>query len=1177
MLLRKEFPLKHLSSVLFLILLGIVSLLSIPDVMLAAPNQALGEIQLIESNAQHIVLELTVPSPNIRPRIVDGITYIELEAQGAGRMDSTGKPQLPIYGVLVALPQKGKNKVKVTQDRVSKEILAQPVLPSPRTRAVQTSPDELPQFVGLEYIPDTTTYATSALYPAERVSITSPAEWRSQRYIRVQLNPFQYNPVTRELVTHNKLRVEIDFGLSASAGPEFVGTTISEGSFEQILKQSLLNYESGRSWRSTEGRTTKLSRPGRAAKAGDSFKISVNADGIYQVTCDSLIAQGFDADNVNLDTLKLFFKGNQMAIDVVEDGDKKCEGSEYITFFGQAPSDYVIPYNVYWLTSGGENGTRMSQRVVVGGATPASYDKTLHLEQNLFYTTYAPFLEEADHWVWKLVNYPNNYTDTAVDLGDLAPGATNGILRVHLQSGAQANPYAVQQSTIFWNGTQFDQENWSSGTSLLQTVNVNNLTSGANILRIQDLPLTQGTFVNLNYIELDYQAQFIASSDMLRFRFGDDGLWNYQIQGFTNSNLAAFDITDSANVVKLNMSATPSGGTFIGMFSDQVSSSREYIALSNQQFQVPLSIVKDTPSNLGDPSNGADYIIITYGAWINNVQPLVDQRSTMGRVKVIDVEDVYDEFDYGMKNAEAIRSFLEYAYSNWQPPAPSYVLLIGNGNNDKGNNEPTYIPVYMKLVDPWLGMTASDHCLVTLDSPRDQCQLSRPFRNPLPSMAIGRLPALTASDVDNMVAKLLDYENITTTGTWRRKVMFITDNAYDTSGNLDPAGNFFAYSEEVAGDAYYLPAPLNANLERVYYNPCNGNVYPQCSLPYSTYNSDTAARNAVLAGIADGRLIVNYVGHGTVSGYAHRLLQYRDAQTLTRAAGDPKYPFLLPMTCLDGYFHSGYTTSIGEAMVRQAQGGVIGDFAPTGLGVAVGHDYLDRGFFEAITQNGKPRTGLAAVASKVFLYSNSGGGNFDLLDTFNLLGDPATLLQLPDALMPTPTHSPSSTPTRTNTPTLTNTPTRTPTFTGTPTNTPTATNTWDPGNPTWTPTATVTPSPTPTATLVPTDTETPTPPATLDPCAVRPAGPALVTPDNHANMAQLRIMLRWSSTDCVTRYKLVIKQGAKNGPVIQRATVREKTEFKTKALMRRQTFFWRVQACNAGGCRWSEWRDFKTR
>ncbi len=1058
--------------------LGIIFLLMIPLCIIcigtpiqlqAAPNGSSGQVQVVESTEQHIVLELTTPSLNKSQRIFNGATFLELEAQGAGKTDVVGKPQLPIFGVLLAIPQRARIQANITQDYAIKETLVYPVLPSPRTRVVQNSPEELPQFVGLDYVPDSAAYASATLYPSERVSTTAPAQWRSQRYIRVQLNPFQYNAATRELTVHKKMRLEISFGLGANAQQELVGSVVNEGGFEAILKQSLANYDSGRAWRTPQRRTTNISPTERAAGAVNSFKISVNADGIYKLTCDDLIAKGFDANSVNLDTLKLAYQGNEVGIEIVENGNKKCENGEYLLFFGQAPSDYTIPYNVYWLTYGGSNGKRMSIQNISGGTTPSSYTKTLHIEQNAGYITYAPFIEDADHWVWKFVNLTaTGYTDVTTSLTDLAPETMNGVLRVFIQSGAEANPYYNLQSTLYSNGTQVNQQDWLSGTSLLESTNVNNLVSGTNTFRIQDRPYpSTGILVFLNYLELDYPAQFIASSDMLRFKYSDAGTWQYRIQGFTNSNLVAYDITDPTNVAKLNISASANGGTFDGIFSDQINSSHEYVALATSQFKTPMSVVQDAPSNLADPSNGADYIIITYGAWKNNLQPLVAQRAVMGRVKMIDVEDIYDEFNYGMKSAEAIRNFLEYAYANWQSPAPSYVLLVGNGNFDNGNNEPTYIPIYMKLVDPWIGMTASDHRLVTLDAGSD-----------LPSMAIGRLPALSATDVDNMVAKLLDYENVTTTGGWRRKVMFISDNTYESNGTMDPAGDFFGFSEEVAGDPYYVPAPLTNNLERIYYNPCTNTAsYPWCSYPYTTYSNAGTARTAVLDGIKDGRLIVNYVGHGAVTAYANNFLRSADAASLIPTSGEPRYPFMMPMTCFDGYFHAGASTSIGEAMVRQAGGGAIGDFAPTGLGVASGHDYLDRGFFEAITQSGKVRVGLATVASKVYLYTQTGGGHKDLLDTFNLLGDPGTLLNLPDALQPPATNTPTITPspTQTFTPSRTSTPTRTSTSTNTPTNTPTATAT---NTPTYTPTATatntITPSPTATATATATATNTPT-------------------------------------------------------------------------------------------------------
>lgn len=1114
----------------------------------AAANAAPGQVQLVESNARRVVLELTTPSLRSSQRAANGVQFLDLDADGAGKTAEVGKPQLPIYGVLLAIPQGAQAQVKILQDKLASETLALPVSPAPQTRAAQKSPDELPEFAGLEYIPDAAAYSSSELYPAERVSLGAPSQWRSQRYLRVQLNPFQYNAATRELTIHKKLRVEINFGLDANAAPEQTGRAVDEGGFEQILKQSLLNYASARAWRNPARRAVNLPQPERAATTPNSFRIEVNADGMFQVTCDALIGAGLDANNVNLDTLQLSFQGAQVALEVVEDGDKKCESGEYFLFFGQAPSDYTIPYNVYWLAFGGANGKRMASSSASGGAQPPTYTKTLHVEENNGYITFAPFVEAADHWIWRHINLNPGYYDIPLNLDDLAPGATTGTLRVLLQSGAQANPYWILQSTLYANDVQIHQENWTAGTSLLETAAVNNLTAGANTFRIQDLLYAStGILVDLNYLELDYPAQFIAANDALRFKYADNGTWQYRIQGFTNSNLAAYDITDPANVAKMNISASPNGGAFDGSFGDQINSQREYLALATSQFKTPSSIVQDTPSNLADPSNGADYIIIAPGDWLNNVQPLAAQRATMGRVKVIDVQDIYDEFNYGMKSASALRDFFEYAYANWQAPAPSYVLLVGSGNMDNGNGEPTFIPVYMKLVDPWIGMTASDHCLVALDSPRAQCQVYQTNRNPLPSMALGRLPALSKNDVNNMVAKLLAYENVSTTGGWRRKVMFVSDNAYDSNGYMDGAGNFFAYSEEVAGNPYYVPAPLTNNLERVYYNPCvNTNQYPQCAVGYATYSSSADARNAVIAGFKDGRLIVNYVGHGAIAQWAgENLLKYTDASTLVPTSGEPRYPFMLPMTCYDGYFHSGYSTSVSEAIVRQANGGAIGSFAPAGLGVASGHDYLDRGFFEALTQQGKVRVGLATVASKGYLFAQTGIGHADLFDTFNLLGDPGTLLNVPDNLMPPPTLTPMPTSTPTSAPTLT------PTVTSTPTSAPTST-----------PVATVTPTATPGA----------------DACSVKPTKPELIAPQDQFTSSKRRVKLSWAAGACVTRYQVIIKLGSKTGRVIARPVIKNgATSYEIAKLPRGATYYWRVKACNANGCARSPWRTFQVK
>ncbi len=80
----------------------------------------------------------------------------------------------------------------------------------------------------------------------------------------------------------------------------------------------------------------------------------------------------------------------------------------------------------------------------------------------------------------------------------------------------------------------------------------------------------------------------------------------------------------------------------------------------------PLAIEQDVPSTWQAPANEADYIAIVHSSLSGAIQPLLSHRTAEGlRVAKVDVQDVYDEFSAGRIDPEAIRSFLTYAYSNW--------------------------------------------------------------------------------------------------------------------------------------------------------------------------------------------------------------------------------------------------------------------------------------------------------------------------------------------------------------------------------------------------------------------------------------------------------------------------------------------------------------------------------
>lgn len=989
----------------------------------AADTTSQPGLNVIKSDASGLVLELNTPQYTTQTRLIDGDTYLALAVNGWGATDEAGKPDLPMLGTLVAIPQGARPTFEIRVDRSHQETLTSSILPSGAQRVSYDGDPTLPQFQGITYTPDAATYSANALYPSQVAHLTDPAQWRSQRYVRVQLNPFQYNPVTRQLVVHDKLRVAINFNATAAEGSTALGRSVNEGEFEPMFRNAFLNYDAARAWRSPN---VSVPLPGQVTRpeAGTTwYKIPVTADNIYRVLCSQLTTAGIDNTTTDFTKLHLYDNGNEVAVRVVDNNaDTHCNGSDYFEFYGQQSHIEYTDTNYYWLTFGGASSKAMTIRTGPGSGTTlrTEFTGTLHLEQNHVFIGYLPMVQDADHWYWEQV--PNTsvtpnvaYRDYAFTLNNLATSATTATLNLAVAGFSQTN----HDTRIYVNGTLINETTWYGNNvqTLTKTFASSLLHNGSNTFRVEE-GYASPNLIYINSFDLSYPATFSATGDRFAFHETTSGARSYQITGFTANDFETYDVTDPLNVQRMTTTVSGSSAPYTANFTDNVAPNRDYLTLTVAKRGTPASITLDTNSTLKSTSNGADYIFITPAAFKTSIQPLVNLRTAQGmRVSVVDVQDVYDEFSDGSMTAQAIHDFLAYAYANWQTPRPAYVLLVGDGNFNFKNYSPyttetNYIPPYMRVVDPWLGEVASDNQLVTLDA-----------GSILPSIAIGRLPALSTTDVTSMVNKIVAFESAT--GTWLSKVAFSTDAAFASNGTPDDAGNFFALSDLVASNQYYVPPPLT--IDRIYYNPCT-----TCTQPYSTYGSLSAAHTALLAAINGGRLIVNYVGHGAITRWSGGILLNTDAASLTNGS---KTPVLLPMTCYDGYFQFPGTSSVAEAMVTRAGNGAVASWSPTGQGVATGHDWLDRGFFEAVMDKGTTRIGPAAIAGKVSLFSNS-TSNLDLIDTYNLLGDPATKMPIsvtPISVTPSPTRTRTITPTPSNT----NTPTITPTNTITPT--PTAT------------------------------------------------------------------------------------------------------------------------------------------
>ena len=345
------------------------------------------------------------------------------------------------------------------------------------------------------------------------------------------------------------------------------------------------------------------------------------------------------------------------------------------------------------------------------------------------------------------------------------------------------------------------------------------------------------------------------------------------------------------------------------------------------------AIEADTPSSLSATANGADQIIITHRDFVTDALRLRDFRASQGlRSVVVDVQDVYDEFGYGLTGVAPIHDFLAYAYAHWQAPAPSYVVLVGDGHYDpKGylaTGRGNFIPAFLAMVDPWIGETAADNRYVTLVGD-----------DTLPDMMLGRLAVNTPAEAAAFVDKIIAYEQSPVPGDWRTQVLAVADNE-------DSGGPFHLFSDALLQDL--LPSAYTP--DRVYLGV--------------THATTTEARTAILAAINSGRLLVNYIGHGASTQWAGEgLFKATDVAGLTNAG---RLPVILAMTCYDGYFHypTAASQSTAETVTRAANKGAIASWSPTGLGVSTGHDYLNRGFFQAVfyDSDGSVTLGQATTA-----------------------------------------------------------------------------------------------------------------------------------------------------------------------------------------------------------------------
>ncbi len=934
--------------------------------MLPATAQAPldGELKLISAGGQEAVLELTVPDFQVETIDHEGQTYQQFVIPRMAQTHQPGDPQVPVRSAFLGVS---------STEGVSVEVIAADyetlsgyrLYPAPTLKLIGQDiiePSDIEQ-VATVFTLNQNRYAADAFYPGELAEIGKTGALRDQAVASVLLYPVQYNPARDEVRLYRRLVVQVTWSTAPSL--QAAGQTRrASPTYEKVLRNTLLNYSSLD--RSAAMKPAPLFDAGAISAASgtstNALKVGVTEDGIYRLNPGDLSGNGFNLSGVSLSNIKLENQGAEIPIYMHDDNSNDAfDGSDYILFYGTAITDVYTTKNIYWLEEGSSAGARMSeQSVPPGSATLATaFPTTLHAEEDTSYWVVMPNGAGQDHWFWGDRISPATsglptFRDYSLTLNNIS--SSTATVRVRLKGYTGLG----HVTRIYLNGSQIDEQSWSGQNIFTHEVSANYLQNGLNTVRVEARDsgdaLPHQVFVN--WIEIDYQDTYVAENDELLFGAPSAGPHKFSVTGFSSSDIRVFDVTNPASVAVLtDTTVAADGGYYKVQFEDTPGTDTRYLAALTTA-QSPASIELDEPSDLKGANNG-HYIIITHEDFYSSAQTLATHRASAATVKV---EDIYDEFNYGIFNPQAIRDFISYADTNWGGD-PAYILLLGGASYDYrdllGLSRANFVPTQMvETVE--LGQTPSDNWFVSTDD------------DILPYMFIGRLTAQSSAEAADMVDKVSYYETNPPPASWNTNVLLVADDGNPADGDNDPT---FEYnSEDLAGR---LPGYYTAN--KVYL------LAGQPDPPHPTTD--------VVNYINNGSLLVNYAGHGNVTFWAQeKIMEPADVAGLNNTN---KLPVVTVANCLNGYF-VGKNTSLAEEFMKRDNKGAVAVWADAGEGFPSQHRVLIGEFYDAIFQEDKYTLGEATWQAKTNTYVSGSTSLADLVATFGLFGDPAMQLGLPE-------------------------------------------------------------------------------------------------------------------------------------------------------------------------------------
>lgn len=779
-----------------------------------------------------------------------------------------------------------------------------------------------------------------------------------------------------------------------------VGAAPTGKEFSRLLSHLVINPEMAKHYSlsqpplHTSEKETNVS--GETLKPSAVINLYVNQEKIYRIDRDMLIDSGLNPDNYDPLDFHLYNKEEEIPLFPWGCRAGRFTERDALLFYGFPIDEPQTGQNVFRLVY--DPASEPLRMEIIGNETSGQAEKIDHhigsqiIEEDHVLKIHAGnFLSiKGMRWIWQRLPFAEDFKRKFILPGFInLPLETKSVLHLYNHPGEFTTPMKVElsindsESFVFdVRRVEDDEFEFSIPSRFLNELE-NEFT--LNVLpsrKTSDAQKGKPTGIYLDKIVINYPSRFIfhlGRCDFKSLPFTESSVnRHYTLDRDPGNQIVGIDHADSG---KPRYIITKKTGARQRSFTIKETSPGDYSFILFDAIERPEEFRPVKYESLASSQNEADYLIISHPDFIPAARKLSAFRKQQGfKVKIVDVETIYDEFGYGILSPFAIKRFLQAAMINWKNP-PVYVLLVGDATsdykNEARNDVRNFIPAFIhheKVAnqDKW----ASEHWYSTLLGD-DQ----------LPDVLIGRISVNNKNDAENVINKIIHYEKNPVMDPWRITLGFVADD-----GPFDEDAEKLRTEdtpEEFIGETVYLE-----NL------PLEDNFYLDRSFVESTrakVSSEATAR--ILSLFQNGVTEMSYFGHGSPNIWTDERIWFGGDSVNSdnlHLTNKDRLTFVTNMTCNSGaidYPVPKWNVCISEDAMRQKDGGAIAQFVPSGPGFSSSHVKLSAALRKALYEKRIKTLGDAvALARCLYLLEDNPE---EIMQMFILLGDPALDLQMP--------------------------------------------------------------------------------------------------------------------------------------------------------------------------------------